>query len=295
MADPWAEFQDAPAQSGPVAGPPPSQFKVGAERRAVQDQVFQAAADKRAQEAADRDAKVWAAKYNEDGTLKEGGGKPVPVTLQNKLTDNFSIFQSMDNAARQFQPDFAGNTVTGEAENWAQAMSSGVGTPGQREWWSAFRQADNLIRNQMYGSALTDTEKRAYEQTTVSPSMDPKIITANIGRRRDIIKSALSRQARALGAAGYNKEEIAILLGDDPSFLEPPAGANPDALTPERARQTYDRELQNYRADVADLPPKARQIGEQKFNSDPRINSLLRAANGQAAPQAGSGPTVSNW
>jgi len=67
--------------------------------------------------------------------------------------------------------------------------------------------------------------------------------------------------------------------------------ANPDTLTPERARQTYDRELQNYRADVADLPPKARQIGEQKFNSDPRINALLRASRGggQSATQSNDG------
>ena len=40
---------------------------------------------------------------------------------------------------------------------------------------------------------------------------------------------------------------------------------------------TYQQELQNYRRDVADLPLRARQIGEQQFNSDPRIAALMRA------------------
>lgn len=45
-------------------------------------------------------------------------------------------------------------------------------------------------------------------------------------------------------------------------------------LTPAEGDRTYQQELENYRQDVADLPPLARQMGEQQFNNDPRIRRL---------------------
>lgn len=188
-------------------------------------------------------------RFKSDGTLEPIPGGPatrptqqnkaIPSSTEQKLADQFGIYASLKNASEGFNPDYAGNTITGGLENTLQGLYSGIGTPGQRDWWANFRQTDNLIRNQMFGSALTATEKAAYEATTISERMDPKEITRNLKRRTDIIEGALRRRARTLAAQGYNPEAISALLGDEPNIvgnLPSPNGSAP--ATPSTPKPT---------------------------------------------------------
>lgn len=137
--------------------------------------------------------------------LRQGDG-----TKLSALVDQYA---GLKNAAIGFEDDFAGNAIGGEVENWAQGIL-GTGTPGQRDWWSAFRSTDNLIRNDLFGASLTDGEKRAYEQTTVSPSMKPEIVRQNVARRVEILRKGLERQVDRYRAAGFNEAEIEALAGE---------------------------------------------------------------------------------
>lgn len=130
-----------------------------------------------------------------------------------KLSALIDSYAGLKNAAIGFENDFAGNTIGGEMENWAQGLL-GTGTPGQRDWWSAFRATDNLIRNDLFGASLTDGEKRAYEQTTVSPSMTPDVVRQNLQRRVEIARKGLERQIDRYRAAGFNEKEIEALAGE---------------------------------------------------------------------------------
>lgn len=143
---------------------------------------------------------------NRDGkSLRQGDGT--------KLSALIDQYAGLKNAALGFQDDFAGNAIGGEVENWAQGIL-GTGTPGQRDWWSAFRSTDNLIRNDLFGASLTDGEKRAYEQTTVSPSMRPEIVRQNVQRRVEILRKGLERNVDRFRAAGFNEAEIEALAGE---------------------------------------------------------------------------------
>lgn len=143
---------------------------------------------------------------NRDGkSLRQGDG-----TKLSALVDQYA---GLKNAALGFQDDYAGNALGGEVENWAQGIL-GTGTPGQRDWWSAFRSTDNLIRNDLFGASLTHGEKRAYEQTTVSPSMRPEIVRQNVARRVEILRKGLERQVDRYRAAGFNEAEIEALAGE---------------------------------------------------------------------------------
>lgn len=130
-----------------------------------------------------------------------------------KLSALLDSYSGLKNAALGFQNDFAGNAIGGEVENWAQGIL-GTGTPGQRDWWSAFRATDNLIRNDLFGASLTDGEKRAYEQTTVSPSMRPEIIRQNLQRRVEIARKGLERQIDRYRATGFSEPEIEAIAGE---------------------------------------------------------------------------------
>lgn len=149
---------------------------------------------------------------------KGGNGKVIPSSTENRLSEDFGVYSALNRAVSGFKPDFAGNALTGGLESIAQGVLN-VGTPGQRDWWADFRQTDNLIRNQMFGSALTAPEKAAYEATTVSERMAPAQVERNIKRRFEIVQGALRRRARTLAAQGYNREAIIEMFGNEPAIV----------------------------------------------------------------------------
>ncbi|MEG3083705.1 hypothetical protein U1707_08625 [Sphingomonas sp. PB2P12] len=163
------------------------------------------------------------------GIDAKGGGKAIPQWAEKKYSPQVETYAGLTNALNGFKDDFGGNTVTGGLENTVQGLYSGFGSEGQRDWWASFKSNDNQIRNKLFGSALTDTEKAAYEATTISPSMDPKEIRRNLTTRRSLVQKALQRSTKFLQAQGYNGDSISALAGEYAPELG--AIATPDAAS----------------------------------------------------------------
>jgi hypothetical protein len=184
----------------------------------------QSRADKRAEDAAaraEREFQYRMQKDAEDAARKSrtASGKPLRQGDADKLDEQVTNFNYLQDSLNSFQPEYAGNTITGEAENWFQGKI-GTGTPGQRDWWSNFRTADNLIRNSLFGASLTEGEKSAYGQTTVTPDMSPEEVRRNIDRRVEIAQGVLERKVNRLRAAGYNRDEIDATIGEFGSLMQ---------------------------------------------------------------------------
>lgn len=147
-------------------------------------------------------------------------GRAVPDGTAKRVEGAVGIRDALDRSLSTFRDDYAGNTVTGGLENTMQAWL-GTGTPGQRDWWADFRQNDNQIRNDLFGSALTATEKAAFEATTISERMRPSEVRKNLQRRASIIKRALARQQNFLKKNGYDAEAVDALYAADPLSSPP--------------------------------------------------------------------------
>lgn len=207
---------------------------------------------------ADPDAKPDADKpprgyrWNPDGSLEPIPGGPAEHGIAGNAISN-SAFEKADafvgqyttlaNALDTFQDDFGGNWLGG-LENTAQSYSPvAVGTPGQSEWWAGFKALDNQIRNDLFGSALTPVEKRAYQATTIEPGMNPEKIKANLARRVEIIGTALERRRKFYLANGFKPDAVDALFAPlsereaasavDGAAAE--AGPTPPAFRPEIA------------------------------------------------------------
>lgn len=141
-------------------------------------------------------------------------GKPIPQGQTKSYESEVKQYQALDHAMNSFDDNY-GSNVAGGLENWAQSYAGWVGTPGQRDWWANFRSTDNLIRNGLFGSALTEHEKKAYDATTISPGMDSGEIRRNLTRRREIVREALARRQKFLAAQGYSRDAIVDLAGED--------------------------------------------------------------------------------
>jgi hypothetical protein len=148
----------------------------------------------------------------------EGPEKPAktfPEGAANKLTEDVNQVEALTRALGGFQDDFAGSFLTGaESALQGAGLDFGMATPGQRNWWADFNSTDNIIRNKLFGSTLTDGEKAAYLATTIAPYTDPQIIKENLQKRLDIIKKATERRYNRYIAAGYNPAEVEATVGD---------------------------------------------------------------------------------
>lgn len=148
-----------------------------------------------------------------------------------KLGDNLVNLQSL---GQSFQDNYGGN-LFGGLENTAQGLASGIGTPGQRQWWSEMDTLDNLIRNGLFGASLTAGEKEAYARTSVKPNMDPKEIRNNLTRRLEIMQGAANRYTNALKVGGWNPAEIDALV--------PPQAPEQKGIASGKTRNEYSPEL----------------------------------------------------
>lgn len=168
------------------------------------------------------------------------GRKPLREGDAQKLTDDVEIVDALQRSLNGFQDGYSG--FGAGIENTAQGYVN-VGTPGQRDWWASFRSTDNIIRNKLFGASLTDGEKSAYNETTITPGMNAAEIKKNLQTRLNIAQKAAQRRYNRLNAAGYNPEEVNAVVGEVDLGLpaRKPAAAGADTqsvpLPPEMQRE----------------------------------------------------------
>ena len=245
---------------------------------------------------------------NKPGSLRAIPGGPadkpskvLPEGSAQKLTDDINQVDALSRAINGFQDDYAGSMFT-SAESLLQGWNSDIGTPGQRNWWADFKASDNIIRNTLFGASLTPGEKSSYEQTTITPSMDPKTIKENLQKRLGIVQAAAQRRYNRLKAAGYNPEEIDAIVGEVPIFGKSPAptpdaggGTTPPAVAPIKAGEAFQteadlaaqRQLQDAWSrglSVDEMIQFNQQIGRGAFS--PEDIQRMRDARAQNKPEA---------
>lgn len=146
--------------------------------------------------------------------------KPLPQNAVKALSDAGESFGDLTRIAGSFQPAYGGWKVgkLGEAANQI-ARTTGIGNTEAADWWSDYAQKRNVVRNKLFGSALTAQEKAEFEKADITPGMTP-----------DAIQKVLARQqAAALGAA-RKLAAYHVKTGRDPAEIEAAMGVGLDEL-----------------------------------------------------------------
>ena len=82
-------------------------------------------------------------------------------------------------------------------------------------WWQGYDRYKNVVRNELFGSALTAPEKAAFEQADINPRMDPAQIQKNLATQKRIAENGLRRKADAMIQSGYNPDVVSKAYGVD--------------------------------------------------------------------------------
>jgi hypothetical protein len=194
-----------------------------------------------------------------------------------KLVDDVTQVDALKRSLNSFQDDFAGN-LAGDVENYAQGIT-GMGTPGQRDWWANFRATDNIIRNALFGASLTAGEKSAYQATTITPGMSPQEVKRNLERRLGIVEAAANRRVNRLRAGGYNEGEIDAIAGpvlEQP--VETPQDSGPVVTAPGTTRAAAMGAVTPGEPVMTDEDMAAGRAIQEAWNATGKFEDVARVA-----------------
>lgn len=140
-----------------------------------------------------------------------------------KLSDEGNKFQQINGFIDTFDPEFAGAPFFGNARNWVgrtlpdsvvdEKVSKGA------TWWQTYDRYKNQIRNDLFGSALTATEKAAFEAADINPGMSADAIKRNLAMQKKAVDGAMRKLGSALVSEGYKPETIAKAYGVPEDFF----------------------------------------------------------------------------
>ena len=158
-------------------------------------------------------------------------GKPLPpkvITDLSEQSDQVSRSQRLQGNFKDNYAGFAFDTV-GDA---AIAISKRSNDPERKEfsqWWQDYQAYKNEIRNKLFGSALTSTEKGEFDKAMVTPGMSPETVKANLQRQAEIAQRAYSKLSGAYRKAGYSSSTLDSLDPANPMFGAEQGNAAPAA------------------------------------------------------------------
>lgn len=97
----------------------------------------------------------------------------------------------------------------------------GAASSDATNWWQSYQEHKNLVRNKLFGSALTVTERDEFDKAQITPGMSPKVVRENLARQDAASKKAAQKLAQSYLADGYRPEAVESALGYKLQDLKP--------------------------------------------------------------------------
>lgn len=143
---------------------------------------------------ADRDAKLEAAFAKAGGT--RGGVKGLSATQLKEVAGFQDAAERQVGFESSFKDDYVGPKAYVAAEVGGTVLTNDPKANEIAQWWRDFRANDNVERHELFGSALTASEKAAWAKTTVTPLSNPAQVRDAIAKRRELAEKAMARRIK---------------------------------------------------------------------------------------------------
>jgi hypothetical protein len=129
------------------------------------------------------------------------------------FTEGGGAIADLDDLSGRFKPEYGGKLFETIAEGQNLAGSKGFGYKDQSQWWSDYAERRNVLRNSLFGSAVTKPEKEEFLKADITPGMDPDLIKEKLARQREVARAAAYKLAKAKELQGFDIEPIEAAIG----------------------------------------------------------------------------------
>ncbi len=167
----------------------------------------------------------------------------------------------------------------GDFNNWLGRNAPGASSEdrGRAAWWQDYQGYKNKVRHDLFGSALTATERAEFDKAIINPGMDPEAIRTNLELQRSAAERAAQKLAAAYLAQGYPPAQIEAALGVPlaeigiaPPAAAPGPGASLANMSPDEIAASVAESL----AAGATAEDIARRLEENGINPGPIFDAI---------------------
>jgi hypothetical protein len=160
------------------------------------------------------------ARYKVDNTPPKGaGGKTLPAPTINKLSDAEGMAAGFADLAGGFQDQYGGGYGTMTVQNFLGKNAPNSKYADQSNWWQNYNDQKNLIRNKLFGSALTASEKKAFDDANITEGMSAAEIRKRLGQQHAATVRARNKLVQNYGSSGYDVSGFEVL--PEPDYVKP--------------------------------------------------------------------------
>ena len=162
-------------------------------------------------------AEIYAGARVEAAAIRAGDEKPlkpIPTTTKKELDAHIDSMNNLNGLLTNFTDDMAGSKAV-RAQVFYNTLQGGWGDKKERaraNWWKDFRMFQEIpMRNKMFGSALTDTERKAWEDAQlIKPDSHPDDVRKALAGLRDAVNERQRRTIDQLHNEGRSTEAYRI-------------------------------------------------------------------------------------
>lgn len=178
------------------------------------------------------------------GRAEANRNKPrdMPFGDLRKLSEQAGTATALSALADDFKNDYAsplpGVPGVGSVINYAGR--SGIGDKERANWWQRYNEQINLVRNELFGSALTAPERAAFDRAMVGPDMSADVIKKRLDQQAEAAAKAYNRLVQAAEASNFNVTGAPVVPLPSRGGQKPAGGPPPgidakvwNAMTPE--------------------------------------------------------------
>lgn len=152
------------------------------------------------------------------GVTPVDSGKAVNPTYTKQLEAGAESMSSLLDLSNTFKAEHFGKIAdtAGRIDNWmGEHVGHGVGSNADTvNWWKQYDSMNNIVRNQLFGAALTQQEKALWDRSVINTGTDPKVAAKNLDQQVKILRRAMERRAKS-AAVSYNSAQVYEQAGGD--------------------------------------------------------------------------------
>jgi hypothetical protein len=159
--------------------------------------------------------------------------RDLPTSVVKDMNEKGGLLEDFTRIDNGFKDEYGGfkTAFAGDAVNTI-ARNTGIGNEERATWWQDYQNQKNIVRNKLFGSALTATEKTEFDKANIHPGMTPGTIRENLRLQRDAQRRAAVKLVNTYSKMGYSQEQIEAATGFPLSEIQAPAARPAPAGAP---------------------------------------------------------------